>query len=67
MPSSDGSDGQGPDQEPDLGRDETASAAAEYIAALAGELSQLARRHGFDTLSQLLDMARLEADQAAKD
>jgi hypothetical protein len=67
MPSSDGSDGQGPDQEPDFGRDETASAAAEYIAALAGELSQLARRHGFDTLSQLLDMVRLEADQAAKD
>jgi hypothetical protein len=29
---------------------------------MATELAQLARRHGFDALGYLLDMARLEAD-----
>jgi hypothetical protein len=40
--------------------------AARYIAALLEELAQLARRNGLDTLSYLLEMARLEADQATK-
>jgi hypothetical protein len=45
-------------------RDATAerTAAAEYIAAMSGDLADLARRHGLDTLGYLLDMARLEAD-----
>jgi hypothetical protein len=45
---------------------ETPESAAHYIAALSGELAKIARRHGFDTLSEILEIARLEADQAAK-
>jgi hypothetical protein len=37
---------------------------AAYIADLAGDLAQIARRHGFDTLGYLLEMARLEAEAA---
>ncbi|WP_341990231.1 hypothetical protein [Azorhizobium sp. AG788] len=37
---------------------------ATYVASLAGELSRLARGHGFPTLAYLLDMARLEARAA---
>jgi hypothetical protein len=37
---------------------------AAYIADLARDLARIARRHGFDTLGQLLDMARLEAEAA---
>lgn len=40
--------------------------AARYIASLADELAQLARRNGFDALSYILEMARLEAEQAGK-
>jgi hypothetical protein len=50
--------------DPDDG--ETPKAAARYIAALVGELAKIARRNGLDTLSHLLEMARIEADQAAK-
>jgi hypothetical protein len=46
---------------------ETPANAAEYIASLADELSHLAKRNGLDALSYILDMARLEADQVAKD
>jgi hypothetical protein len=46
---------------------ETPATAAEYIALLADELSHLAKRNGLDALSYILDMARLEADQIAKD
>jgi len=46
--------------------EETPGAAAKYIASLADELSQLAKRHGLDALSYILDMARLEADNIAK-
>ncbi len=42
------------------------NSAARYIASLAGELAKIAKRNGLDTLSQLLEMARLEANQAAK-
>jgi hypothetical protein len=45
---------------------ETPESAARYIASLTGELSKIAKRNGLETLSHLLDMARLEADQATK-
>jgi hypothetical protein len=45
---------------------ETPGAVARYIAAMAGELSKIAKRNGLDTLGTLLEMARLEADQATK-
>ena len=48
-------------------RQEASDSAAEYIATLAQELAQLARRNGLDTLSYILEMAQLEADQAAKE
>jgi len=46
--------------------EETPDGAAHYIAALTQELAQLARRNGLDTLSYILEMARLEADQIIK-
>jgi hypothetical protein len=39
-------------------------AAAQYVASLSGELAEIARRHRLDTLAHILDMARLEAEQA---
>ena len=45
---------------------DTVSATARYIATLSGELAQLARRHRLDALAYILEMARQEADQAAK-
>jgi hypothetical protein len=39
---------------------------AAYIADLTKELVELARANGLDALGYLLDMARLEADEAAK-
>jgi hypothetical protein len=45
---------------------ESPIAAAIYIGTLTEELSQMARRHGLDSLRYILDMARLEADQIAK-
>ena len=35
---------------------------AAYVASLAGDLRELARRNGLTTLAYLLDMARLEAE-----
>jgi glutamate synthase domain-containing protein 2 len=46
--------------------EETPEQAAHYIASLTQELAALARRNGLETLSKILDMARLEADQLAK-
>jgi hypothetical protein len=37
------------------------TAAANYIAKLSGDLADLARLHGFETLGYILEMARLEA------
>ena len=37
---------------------------AEYAAMLTGELAVLARNYGLQTLADLLDMARLEAEAA---
>jgi hypothetical protein len=45
---------------------ETPDSVAHYIAAITGELAKIAKRNGLDTLSTLLEMARLEADQATK-
>jgi hypothetical protein len=45
---------------------EDRSQAAAYIASLSGELASIARRNGLDTLGYLLDMAKLEAEQAAR-
>ena len=50
-------------QIPDNGDHE---AAAAYVAELSADLAMLARRHGFDALSYILDMARLEAENATR-
>lgn len=57
------------DSEDNNGSDgpETPDSAAQYIAILTHELAQIARRNGLDTLSYILEMARLEADQVAKE
>lgn len=47
------------------GANERAAAAA-YIAELSANLASIARQHGLDTLSYVLDMARLEAEQAVR-
>ena len=46
--------------------EEAPDQAAQYIASLTQELAEIARRNGFDTLSHILEMARLEADQLIK-
>ena len=40
-------------------------AAAAYVAELSRDLALIARRHGLDTLGFILEMARLEAENAA--
>jgi hypothetical protein len=57
MPSDGGGEGN-PPQSP--------GATALYIGALTRELAMLARRYRMDSLAYILDMARLEADQIAK-
>jgi hypothetical protein len=39
---------------------------AEYIAQITAELAALAKQNGFDSLSYILDMARLEAAEISK-
>jgi glutamate synthase domain-containing protein 2 len=46
--------------------EETPDKAAQYIALMTQELAELARRNGLETLSQILEMVRLEADDHAK-
>jgi hypothetical protein len=46
---------------PGNGTDER-GAAAEYVASMVSDLAQIARRHGFDTLGYILEMAKLEAE-----
>ena len=41
-------------------------AAADFVATFTTELAELARRHGFDTLGYILEMARLEAESLAR-
>lgn len=40
--------------------------AAAYIADLALDLAQIARRHGLDVLGFILDMAHLEAETVSR-
>jgi hypothetical protein len=42
------------------------AAAASYVAELSTELANLARQHGLDALGYILDMARLEAENATR-
>jgi hypothetical protein len=42
------------------------TAAAKYVAELSAELANLARQHGLDALGYILDMARLEAENATR-
>jgi hypothetical protein len=57
---------------PDFGNDgETGTVGypaevALYIGALSGELGQLARANGLETLGYILDMARMEANEVSK-
>jgi len=37
-----------------------------YISSIAEELTQLAKSHQLEALAYILDMARLEADEASK-
>ncbi len=46
--------------------DDERAAAAAYVAELSGELAMLARRHGFAALGYILEMARLEAENATR-
>jgi hypothetical protein len=41
-------------------------AAADYVAALSADLAEIARSNGLDTLGFLLEMARLEAQNAIR-
>jgi hypothetical protein len=41
-------------------------AAADYVAALSADLAEIARSNGLDTLGFILDMARLEAENAIR-
>jgi len=49
------------------GRLREARGTAHYISSVADELAQLARRHDLEVLAYLLAMAKLEADELAKD
>lgn len=42
------------------------TATAEYVAELSAALANLARRQGLDALGYILDMARLEAENATR-
>jgi hypothetical protein len=47
--------------------DDGARSAISFVAELTGELSSIARRHRFDALAYLLDMAKLEAENIRRD
>jgi hypothetical protein len=40
--------------------------AAAYLAQLSRDMAQVARRHGFDALGYILEMAHLEAENAVR-
>ena len=48
------------------GRPADQAGTADYIAELSGELANLARQNGLDALGYILDMARLEAENATR-
>jgi hypothetical protein len=43
------------------------AAVANYVATLSGDLATMARRTGLETLGYLLEMVRLEAENAGRD
>jgi len=43
--------------------EKTPEGAAEYIASMTDQLAKLARRNGLETLSYILETARLAADR----
>ena len=43
-----------------------AEEAARYVAATVSDLGHIARRHRLDTLSFLLDMAQMEAEEIVR-
>jgi hypothetical protein len=45
---------------------EDREAAAAYVAQLSADLATIARRHGLVALGYILDMARLEAENASR-
>jgi hypothetical protein len=47
------------------GRDDR-TAVAQYVATITAELSVIARSQGLDTLGYLLEMVRLEAENASR-
>jgi hypothetical protein len=49
-----------------VGEPEDPVAAAAYVAELSADLATIARRHGFVALGYILDMARLEAENATR-
>jgi hypothetical protein len=51
---------------PEAGKSEDRAAAAAYVAALSGDLATIARRHGLVALGYILDMAKLEAENATR-
>ena len=42
------------------------AAAAAYVAELTADLAAIARQHGLDALGYILEMAQLEAENAAR-
>jgi hypothetical protein len=46
---------------------EDRAAAAAYVAELSGDLATMARRHGLVALGHILDMAKLEAENAVRE
>jgi hypothetical protein len=42
------------------------AAVAEYLASMTADLAAMAREHGLATLAHILEMARLEAENAAR-
>jgi hypothetical protein len=51
--------------QPPTGRDDR-TAAASYVATLTADLAAIAKNHGLDTLGYILEMARLEAENIAR-
>jgi hypothetical protein len=47
--------------------EEGARSDIDFVAELTGELSGIARRHRFDALAYLLDMAKLEAENIRRE
>src|SRR5688500_20087934 len=50
----------------EVGHPQDRQAAAAYVAELSADLATIARRHGLVALGYILDMARLEAENATR-